>query len=64
MVMSQGGTTERMKEKVRHLMPCLQLNVELKTTLFVQYQEVSNPAVKYFMSVLMDLQLSPDIHVH
>lgn len=44
--------------------PRLQFNVKLQTTNAVQYQGVSNPAVKYFMSVLMDLQLSPDIQLH
>lgn len=70
MVMWQGGTTERMKEKVRRLRCSARqtvadwINVKLKTTNFVPYQEVFNPTAKYFMSVLLDLRLSPDIHFH
>lgn len=70
MVMWQGGTTERMKEKVRHLTWGARrtvadwTNVKLKTTNFAPYQEVFNPTAKYFMSVLLDLRLSPDIHFH
>lgn len=70
MVMCQGGTTERMKDKVRHLMRSARhtvadwMNVKLKTTNFMPYQEVFNPTAKYLVSMLLDLRLSPDIPFH
>lgn len=69
MVMSQGGTAERMKEKVRrvHKEPAFGEGLIWKRymrNILCNIMRFLILQVQYFQSVLMDLLLSLDIHFH